>query len=275
MSWDEPSLEISSNYKQPAAAIFPPLLSDAESISNTPTSSALTEYEPTLSQDVTPSEPSLPAIGTPDWSRIPPHDDDYDHPETVVGCGWFQYPELIRPCPDTPHSPLDILYGSKLNPLADMIHDVGERRPFREPERLAAGWIAYLITRWVCAPSPTTYGALPGFLRPVREQLDTPHPVALDMVPWPKVRVALIRDWARYRDNYSDFFGLLACCIRIRWPWGESVLERAADNTLVMRDDFYETFTSDSGWTITREFVDQYPKLFAGVDVDSILYRFM
>ncbi|OAA53229.1 hypothetical protein ISF_08961 [Cordyceps fumosorosea ARSEF 2679] len=211
----------------------------------------------------------------PPWSRIPPHDDDFSNLETLAGCPWFGHASLIQSCPDTPHSPLDILYGSTLNPLADMIHRNSNRRPFRELERLATGWLAYLFTRWVCNPCPETYRRMPSFLRPVKEQLEIVHPMVLNMVPWSRVRVALIRAWPQYRDNYRDFFGLFACCIRIRWPWGEHVLERAADNTLVMRQDFYETLMSERGWMVTRDFVDQYPALFAGVHVESILYNFI
>ncbi|KAJ3476422.1 hypothetical protein NLG97_g9135 [Lecanicillium saksenae] len=220
------------------------------------------------------AEPVLDAT-PPAWSRIPPHDDDFSSPDTFTGFPWFKYPELIKDCPDVPHSPLDILYGSKLNPLADMIYNRSNRRPFREPERLATGWISYLYTRWMCNPTPQTYARMPSFLRPVKGQLDIAHPMVLDLMPWPQVRVALIRAWPQYQDIHQDLFGLLACSLRIRWPWGENVLERAADNTLVIRDDFFKAIMSESGWTVVKDFVDQYPALFVGVNVESILYKFI
>ncbi|KAJ6787092.1 hypothetical protein PWT90_10496 [Aphanocladium album] len=223
------------------------------------------------------SEPLIasPEATPPLWSRIPPNDDDFTNPETQMGFPWLGRPELIKDCPDVPHSPLDILYGSKLNSLADMIYNRTNRRPFREPERLATGWVSYLYTRWVCKPCPQTYNRLPSFLRPIKGQLDIAHPMVLDLVPWPQVRLALIRAWPQYQENQQDLFGLLACSLRIRWPWGEHVLERASDNSLVMRDDFYESLMSETGWTVMKDFVDQYPALFVDVHVESILYKFI
>lgn len=276
MSWHEPDLDVSPEYK-PARAAFSVPFNGTESNNAspiaTPDKDAATSDTRVWSQSTEPE--SVQSNKPPAWSLIPPHDDDFSNLETAVGCIWFNYPDMIKDCPDTPHSPLDLLYGSKLNPLADMIYSMGKRRPLREPERLATGWIAYHLTRWICAPSPATYGNMPLFLRPVGEQLELPHPVALNLVPWPKVRCALIRQWPKYRDNYPNFFGLFACCIRVRWPWGEDTLERSSDNSLVIREEFYKTFTSESGWTITREFVDEYPDIFAGVHLDSILYKFI
>lgn len=265
-SWDDLDVNIPPQL-QPTGGVVAPA-GETQSVGATPATSH------TEGAATTPPEPPS-SDATLAWRNIPPSDDDFSNLEKVVGFQWFQDRSIIQDSPDTPSSPLDILYGSKVNPLAAMVHVTGKRRPFREPERLATGWLAYIFSRWILAPSPSTFAALPPFLRPVPEQLDSPHPLALNMVPWPKVRVALIHQWPLYRDNHRDLFDLLTCCVRVRWPWGESVLERADDNALVMRPEFFTAFTSEGGWTITRDFVDHYPGLFAGVNVDSILYKFL
>ncbi|KAJ5762016.1 uncharacterized protein N7511_005398 [Penicillium nucicola] len=226
---------------------------------------------PTISPHTESPTESPPANKPSPWNQIPLHSDDFSRVQTIVSCPWFAYPEKIIPCPDIPSSALDILYGTKTNPLADMIHTALQRRPIRDPERLSIGWLAYHATRWIVSPSPATYERLPVFLRPMKEQLQVPHPVVLDLMPWPKLRLNLMNRWNFYYKDRDELFGMFACCVKIRWPWGEDILERNEDNELVMKPQFYETFMSERGWGITPEFIARYPDLFAGIDINSIV----
>ncbi|KAJ5104097.1 hypothetical protein N7532_004626 [Penicillium argentinense] len=207
-----------------------------------------------------------------DWNKLPLYSDDFSRLRTVT-FPWFAHIEQITPCPDTPESPLDLLYGSNTNPLANMIHMALERRPCRDPERLAMGWIVYHFSRWVIAPSPRTYENLPRFLRPVKDQLQIEHPIALSCVPWPSLRSNMIRQWQLYENNRDDFFGLFACCIKIRWPWGVKVLERNEENEIRIKPAFYQTFMKEEGWGITQEFINEHPNLMVGIDVSSLLFN--
>lgn len=220
--------------------------------------------------------PSLEALSseiTPVWKQIPPHNDDFSSTRTIISCPWFVYPELIVPCPDIPSSPLDLLYGTKTNPLADMIHTSLKRRPIRDPERLATGWLTYHFSRWILAPSPETFGRLPIFLRPVQGQMTIPHPLVLDFLPWPRMRLNLIKRWHLYADDRDDLFGMFACCVKIRWPWGEEILERDDQNELHIKKGFLDTFMSDRGWGLTPEFIRRYPDLLEGIDISQIVYE--
>ncbi|OOF89887.1 hypothetical protein ASPCADRAFT_135618 [Aspergillus carbonarius ITEM 5010] len=179
-------------------------------------------------------------------------------------------PTTITNCPPTPH-PLDLLYGTHTNPLAHAIYTSSRRRPLRDPERLAFGWLSYHYAKWLFSPSPTTFSHLPSFLHPVPEQLTTPHPACLDLLIWPEIRINLIREWGSYAGQKDDLFGFLACCLKVRWPWGEAVLERDAGNELVVRREFVERFMSVEGWGITREFVGVYPGVVRGVNIERVL----
>jgi hypothetical protein len=66
---------------------------------------------------------------------------------------------------------------------------------------------------------------------------------------------------------------MLACCTKIRWPWGEDILERNEENELCIKPTFYETFMSESGWGLTPEFIDRYPDLVAGIDISSLVFE--
>ncbi|KNG89444.1 hypothetical protein ANOM_003165 [Aspergillus nomiae NRRL 13137] len=206
------------------------------------------------------------------WKQLPLHADNFLDPRTI-SCPWLEYPERIALCPNSPSSPLDLLYGTNTNYLADMIYKATQRRPIRDPERLAMGWLCYHLTRWVVSPSPATYANLPLFLRPVPDQLQITHPMVLDNIPWPQLRVNLIRHWDVLRDIRDDVFGLFSCCVKIRWPWGEGILERNSDNELCIKEKFFETFMSEAGWGLTPEFMQRYPQLLAGVDLGAIAYE--
>ncbi|CAG7984817.1 unnamed protein product [Penicillium salamii] len=210
---------------------------------------------------------------TPLWCQIPPHSDDYSDISKVISCPWFSYPEKVTPCPDTPSSPLDILYGTKTNYLADMIHITLQRRPIRDPERLALGLLMYHLSRWFLSPSPATYDRLALFQRPVQGQMESPHPLVLDFLPWPRMRLNLIRHWHVYSDNRDDLFGMFACCVKIRWPWGEDILERDDQNELRIKKNFCETFMKLEGWGLTPEFTAKYPDLVEGMDLREITFE--
>ncbi|KAJ5420254.1 Protein of unknown function DUF3425 [Penicillium sp. CMV-2018d] len=235
------------------------------SLLNAPMSAASTPR-----QKRSPSLEPLSDLATPLWNQIPPHTDDFGT-STMITCPWFLYPELIIPCPDVPSSPLDFIYGTKTNALADQIHTALQRRPVRDPERLAGGWLVYHFSRWVIVPSPETYGRLPVFLRPVQDQMIIPHPLVLDFIPWPRLRLNLIRRWHVYGKDRDGFFGFLACCVKLRWPWNDTVLERNEHNELCMKKAFYETIMSESGWGLTPEFIRRYPDLVEGMDINKIV----
>ncbi|KGO77207.1 Protein of unknown function DUF3425 [Penicillium italicum] len=224
----------------------------------------------TPTQTQSPSLQPLSAETTPLWKQIPPHTDDF-RTRTMISCPWLVYPELIIPCPDVPSSPLDFIFGTKTNALADMIHTTLQRRPVRDPERLATGWLAYHFSKWIIAPSPETYGRLPAFLRPVQGQMTVPHPLLLDFMPWPRLRLNLIRRWHVHGKDRDDLFGFMACCVKLRWPWNETILERNERNELCMKKAFYETLMSESGWGLTPEFIKRYPDLVEGMDINQIV----
>lgn len=108
-------------------------------------------------------------------------------------------------------------------------------------------------------------------MHPIQEQLRIPHPASLDLLIWPEIRVTLIREWEVYSRQRDDLFGFLACCMKVRWPWGESLLERDEKNDLVMKTRFKDMIMCKEGWGITREFVNVWPDVVRGVDVGEVL----
>ncbi|PYH43706.1 bZIP transcription factor [Aspergillus saccharolyticus JOP 1030-1] len=290
-SWD---LEAGTLSEAPSRPAYPPEAVNVESLRPSlppppPTTVSLSPVDPLEASrrtlPIPPLPPILPPLSPiaatinpandsaastkPLWERIPLNNNDPAAPQLP----WQAYPEQIRASPDSPASPLDILYGSKTNVLADLIYRTMKRRPLRDPERLACGWLAYHLLKWVFSPSPSRFARLPTFMHPTPDQLNIPHFASIDLMIWPQIRSNLIRRWHIYEGQRDDLFGFLSCCLKVRWPWGESILERDEHDQLRIRRSFYETFMTVEGWGITPDVIRSYPSILTGVDLQSIVYE--
>ncbi|KAE8358509.1 hypothetical protein BDV27DRAFT_169349 [Aspergillus caelatus] len=200
------------------------------------------------------------------WSRLPLHlaQEPYN-PESLYSC--FNRPDLVQASPDEP-SPVEILYGSSQNFLADRIHKAIRFWPICDPERLASGLLTYNMVKWLTRPSQGSFARLLEFQRPVNDQLQSPHPRCIDFVMWPALRANLVKTFHLY--DLKMVFAAFTCSLRIRWPWGKSFLEPDTANSLQVHKEFYDTFTRIEGWGLSDEFRTQYPELMVGIDIETL-----
>ena len=206
----------------------------------------------------------------PTWCLTPMN--EYGHNASLIPATvpWLAHPEQIAACPLAP-SPLDLLHGTRRNFLADQIHRSLRRHRLRDPEYLASGWMLYTYSKWRVSPGPATFERLPTCLRPVMAQIQKGHPSALDFVKWPQMRINMIENWTKY--DLVELIGYLSCCVKLRWAWGEDILERDSEDNLLMRRESFEVFTRVSGWGLTSEFIDKYPELLEGMDIEAMRFR--
>ncbi|KAL2821667.1 hypothetical protein BJX63DRAFT_223825 [Aspergillus granulosus] len=183
---------------------------------------------------------------------------------------WGEDKGVALESPELP-SPLELLYGSSTNRLADVIHNNTRVWRSREPERLACGWVVYLLAKWMAAPSKPRFERLPEFLRPEPEQLRHPHPVCIDGIAIPQLRINLISKAHLY--DLDLVLGMLSCCLKVRWPWGKNFLTRSGDAELCILPEFYNTFMSLEGWGLTEEFIKKYPELLEGLNSEDVCYK--
>jgi hypothetical protein len=94
-------------------------------------------------------------------------------------------------------------------------------------------YISHVFWGWLIWPSPASYARLPVYMRPVRRQLEIPHPSWSDAVYFPLLRDRVMADQPRYISN--EFITSYTESVRIRWP------SRAEPNALIF------TMTED-GW---------------------------
>ena len=201
----------------------------------------------------------------PAWALCPLNDDYSAISEALRDC--IADPARLAMAPVEP-LPLDLLYGTRCNPLADAIHSSLRQWFSRDPEVLASGWVMYLYFMWRAQLTNEAYQRLPAFLRPLLQQLQTIHPILCDLIAWPQMRLNLLAK--RDGTSTTDVIALMSCCIKVRWPWGEPVLDRGPDNELRIREDFKQVFMSEQGWGVTPEFAERHPELLEGLDLNSI-----
>lgn len=225
--------------------------------------------ETRLSPSVTSNENaavSVP-IANVSWLSLPTNTTPY---ESKLDCNWLYFPHAVADSPDVPQ-PEDLLFGSRKNLLANGIHKALRAARVAEPERMAMGWLLYIFSRWRIIPTRENFEKIPYFLRPVPEQISQPHPARLDMVPWPSLRLALMN---QHSDSQLDeTLELLACCLKLRWPWGKEFLQMREDGSRQLVDEFLKLLMSLDGWGITREFAVVYPHLIEGLNLHIIEYN--
>jgi hypothetical protein len=209
-------------------------------------------------------------LTAPRWELTPVHAED-----DVVLTDFFgmliKSPDMVRRSAEFPR-PIELLYGSKTNVLAQIVHSATRYWPCRDPERLAAGWLVYRMARWIAQPSEYHFSLLREFQHPVSEQLDGPHPHYIDYIIWPGLRANMIKHQLVYEPH--DVVGLLTCCMKVRWHWNEPIVVPDDDGELVLRPEFRDQFMNLSGWGLTKEFFDRFPLLCEDLSDPSIRYEF-
>lgn len=203
----------------------------------------------------------------PVWARIPVRTTG---PNDVRRPAWDANMRIIFDSPEVP-APLDILFGSHQNPLASSLQRSIKTYYQGNPERLAIGWLVYHYIKWRTQPSAERYALLPGFLKPIFEQIWVPHPGSIDFIVWERMRSKLLKTYDRY--DMAKLIRIYCRCLRLRWRWDEDVLVTNAEGTHVLRPDFVGRFMSASGWGLKPEFITYYPELFDGDEWDQIVYN--
>ncbi|KAB8252682.1 hypothetical protein BDV35DRAFT_404372 [Aspergillus flavus] len=205
------------------------------------------------SNPASPLFPSETASGSiPAWSLTPINEYGHISPPLPATCLWLAHPDQIAASPSLP-SPLDLLHGTRRNFLADKISQAIRVRAIRDPERLASGWLIYVFSKWRATPTMAAFLHIPPFLRPVLLQIQRGHPAAIDLFVFPQIRINLIKSWDKY--DFTEVVDHMSCCQKVRWPWGEDILERDGQDNLHIRREFLDVFTRESGWGLTPEFV--------------------
>ncbi|EPE04426.1 hypothetical protein F503_01430 [Ophiostoma piceae UAMH 11346] len=215
----------------------------------------------------------VPRDEPPAWSVIPMRvsstaDRDYQPWDRDMGA--------ILDAADEP-SPLELVFGSSTNFLANEVQVTLKHFFASAPERLSIGIMIYSFVKWRTKPSPERYGRLPEFVRLVPEQAKMSHSGCLDIILWGQLRANIIRNHAKY--DVDKVMRKYCSSLRLRWSRDRDMLIPIKDNaargdepkeTHRLNPDFYARYTDLSNWGLTSDFQRAYPELLEGMDWASI-----
>ncbi|KIX03609.1 uncharacterized protein Z518_07162 [Rhinocladiella mackenziei CBS 650.93] len=210
-------------------------------------------------------------LALPEWQRLPAKTEGLRKCLDPLG-PMVQHlrtsPELFELCSPQPQA-LDLMFGGSLNELANAIFQSTTHTPLRRPEKLAATWMNYLITRWIIDPSQDNYHRIPSTFRPTTTQLFVPHAPVLDYIVWPQMRDNFIRHGMKYCRG--EVLGLLFCTCRVRDSPNTDFVVRSGGGELQINPEFLERISDVEGWVLLRTFWTEYPELVVGLDPQRVM----
>ncbi|CAK7223990.1 hypothetical protein SBRCBS47491_005395 [Sporothrix bragantina] len=240
------------------------------SILDHPSSTSLCTWHPAPPPPITSRDDASRAVDDiPMWARIPVR--TVYGPNDVLRPAWDSNMRIIFDSPEMP-SPLDLMYGSKHNPLADSLQRSCKRYYKGQVVRLAVGWTVYQYIKWRTQPTATRYALLPHYLKPIHEQIWMPHPGSLDLIVWEPLRRKMLRDYDKY--DMALFIRQYTRCLQLRWEVDDTdILETdSVSGQHVLRPAFVEKMMNESGWGLKPEFRTYYPELFEDDEWERVVY---
>ncbi|KAL2434176.1 hypothetical protein ABEF95_014926 [Exophiala dermatitidis] len=123
--------------------------------------------------------------------------------------------------------------------------------------RLGCVFLLTSMMRWLLAPTLENYKRLPDLMKPTPSQCMIPHIGAIETIPLPPVRDAVIhrlRDWLTplKRAEWS-----------INWPHGmdAAIMRDDATGATVLTPSFMEHAGDYDNWSVARVFLDDFPEV--------------
>jgi len=231
---------------------------DAPGAANSaPQSQALTEMRLHA-----PAELPLPLPMALQWSIKPLSD-----PTDALGqiwSPWLSCPDVMSLLPETPR-PRDLLLGTKKNPVTNAIHIALSRFDcYREIEIVAIGWLIYLYTKWITAPTHQRYLRMPDFLRLTPLQIHCKHAAPIDGIIFPQIRDNMIRHMLD--DDLEGVFTLFSASQKLRWSNVDDMFVKKDSRAVDINPLFVDTFMVLENWYMEPAFGERYPHLVQGLD---------
>ncbi|KIV81942.1 hypothetical protein PV11_04089 [Exophiala sideris] len=140
---------------------------------------------------------------------------------------------------------------------------VGEHGPWMQitssAARTAVMYNICLYLRWLLSRSESTYLALPTHLRPTVMQLTTPHPMWVDIMPWPQGRDQLISHMT-WETEQEKFRLLHNETLSVNWPFPLSdILVSDSNNDIALNPSFEAHVRNIENYTIGIQLTDNFP----------------
>ncbi|OQU94911.1 hypothetical protein CLAIMM_01193 [Cladophialophora immunda] len=140
---------------------------------------------------------------------------------------------------------------------------VGEHGPWMQitssAARTAVQYNLCLYFRWLLSPTEVNYLSLPVHLRPTILQMTTPHPMWIDIMPWPQGRDQLIKNM-HWEAEQERFRLLHNETLSVNWPYPlADILVTDSNNDIALNPLFEAHIRRIESYTIGKKLIDTFP----------------
>ncbi|KAF2022346.1 hypothetical protein BU24DRAFT_339413 [Aaosphaeria arxii CBS 175.79] len=182
--------------------------------------------------------------------------------QTFVESRWEAYawstPGRVESYPDKPN--LSALFDGRPNRVVDetsaVVGDI--IRSYTEintlPKQVAVHYVMSTFMKWQVLRTEQAYEQMPEWLRPIKLQLERPHPCWIDRIPWPKVRSYLIE---HPEINFHDFASSYSTSFHIKWEYdpGSVIITMNDQSGGILINPIYEEHIRQmKNWTVRGSF---------------------
>lgn len=140
---------------------------------------------------------------------------------------------------------------------------VGEHGPWMQitssAARIAVMYNICLYLRWLLSPTESNYNALPVHLRPTLLQMTCPHPMWLDIMPWPQGRDQLISHM--HWETEQERFRLLHNeTLSVNWPHPlADILISDSNNEIALNPSFEVHIRNIENYSCGKQLIEAFP----------------
>jgi hypothetical protein len=125
--------------------------------------------------------------------------------------------------------------------------------------RVAVMYNICLYLRWLLSPTKLNYNTLPVHLRPTVLQMTTPHPMWLDIMPWPRGRDQLISHM-RWEEELESFRLLHNQTLSVNWPHPlADILVSDGNNEIALNPLFEAHIRNIDNYSCGKQLVETFP----------------
>jgi hypothetical protein len=142
-----------------------------------------------------------------------------------------------------------------------MLSDFGKDFAGDFPDFVGLLYVIYALIRWRAVPSERSYGDLPEWMKPTRQQIQRPHALWIDIFPWPKGRAKLVETFKA--ESFHTFRQICIQTVSVNWLFGAEsiILWCPTTKDIVLTPSFEKHIRSLENWTIGPLLREKFPEM--------------
>jgi hypothetical protein len=142
-----------------------------------------------------------------------------------------------------------------------MTSDFGKDFAADFPDFIGLLYVIYAIIRWRVVPTEQSYGDIPEWMKPNRQQIQSPHALWIDIFPWPKGRAKLVETFKA--ESFHTFRQICLQTVSVNWRSGPEslILWCPILKRMTLNPSFEKHIKALENWTIGPLLQDKFPEM--------------